>query len=1433
MEQRQSVCSVGRRIAVAWTSAAVLLGGWSRVRGAEPPPPVAPLSIDKPLIAQWNFDEQFGTRCVDVSGRGHDAAPEFGRQPGWERVPGVFGSALHMHGHHKLQIPGKPAFGTLPQLSFSAWTMPTEMGTYREIFRKEDGDHRVLFSYQDNFTVLSLGLNIGGYIECDAKIEPGWVIDGAWHHCAATFDGRWMRVYLDGKEIGALERPGAITAGGAAAGCIGSSNGGENFQGGLDDLRIYAAALTPEDVGRLYQNGAQALARQTETVAADEPQAARPLLAHWTFNERGGGVIRDSSGNASVTLKTVGRITRTRGVHGWALNLAASPSLEAGGFLPSQELAQLAMAAWVRPTDLAGNRTLLRQAGPHPALFAFQANGSMLTLGLDVGGYVECAAKIDPARLLDGQWHHSAATFDGRCLRLYLDGKEVGTLQRAGRIAAAPGTPCFLASADGKKDPLPGALDDFRIYAAALSAEEVASLYRAGTAAQERYARTLAEKVQTVFAPARSFAETMANTRRNLVERQIELDAEATQMLLGRLRTAFPAEFQNFATWTGADPLEYLTDRSGTFAPRQAARLVEMILEYRPLTERQWKQQTPEQLAKWKAAEAVERQLEQVTAQGNAAKHSPAWIDIILAAGPCIEFRPTQSEAVAPYVRPQTPETRDLTAAEAREALERDWLHQAQPATPERVKNEIGWTRELAERLARTGQGRVDFSRELEALARLESQANALKTFDQAIYFRVREIKRSIALRNPRVDFDSVLLVDMPYPAGSEWPHETRHRLGYMAVPGGRLLVLKGLGPDGKLTQLMPQPPLHGAFWRPDLSYDARKVVFSFKPHNEKAFHLYEINIDGSGLVQMTAGIFDDFDPIYLPDDQHVVFPTTRGHTYVRCMPPTNAFVLARCDRDGKNIYFISSNNEPDYLPSVMNDGRLVYTRWEYTDKPLWRAQKLWTMNPDGTQNLTFWGNQSVWPDLMKDARSIPGSRRVMFTGSAHHNWFSGSVGIIDPDKGLNFPDGLTKVTADVVWPECGNGPVDPVESPRYHSSGHYAAYYSPYPLSEQDFLVSAQRGGKFVLYWMDVDGNRELIYEGVHNVFHAQPVRVRPKPPLILDRVVWPSREERLQPQPGVIFSSNVYEGAAAELQGKAKFLRVWHIDQKTYTYWHKRPYISTGPVVSMVQSDGVKRMLGTVPIEADGSVAFLAPPVKSLHFQLLDENHRALQTMRSFTSVMPAERRGCVGCHESHSRTMQPAGHALALARGPQTITPPPWGDDTVGYMRYVQPVLDRYCGKCHQGDGEGRKTFDLTVRPGFLMFQEPYVTLIGRPSWGQPYQPPANPPPGFGIAGMLMVEGYGQIDPNAYVTPKPMTSLSYKSKLIERCSSGQHHGVKVDPVSLLRLIAWVDAMCPYFGEEEIREIPDPDFQGVDWLSIRPRIATAPRIVRPGPVD
>jgi len=392
------------------------------------------------------------------------------------------------------------------------------------------------------------------------------------------------------------------------------------------------------------------------------------------------------------------------------------------------------------------------------------------------------------------------------------------------------------------------------------------------------------------------------------------------------------------------------------------------------------------------------------------------------------------------------------------------------------------------------------------------------------LYFSVRRVKRNILFKNPLLDFTRLLFIDQPLPQGPESRHEAIHRMGIMAVPGGRLLVLDGLHPGGGLRKLAPERP--GSFWRPDLSFDARKVLFCFKPHHEKSFHLYEINLDGTGPRQLTDSDYDDIDPIYLPDG-HIIFTTTRGNSYVRCGPFIYSYILARCDADGGNIYLISYNGEPDFVPALLNDGRIIYSRWEYTDKPLWRLQKLWVTNQDGTGTAHFWGNQSVWPDHLSEPRPIPGSRRVMFSGVGHHDWWSGSIGIIDPDRGRDWPHGLTKVTADLRWPEVSLPPEDPREAADYHSSGRFTGYKTAYPLSGEDFLVSA-RGleDKFRLYLMDVHGNRDLIYEGIHNIWHAVPVRPRPVPMVQPDRVVWPGTGKDRKPvEGGVFFSTDVYQ--------------------------------------------------------------------------------------------------------------------------------------------------------------------------------------------------------------------------------------------------------------------------------------------------------------------
>jgi len=189
------------------------------------------------------------------------------------------------------------------------------------------------------------------------------------------------------------------------------------------------------------------------------------------------------------------------------------------------------------------------------------------------------------------------------------------------------------------------------------------------------------------------------------------------------------------------------------------------------------------------------------------------------------------------------------------------------------------------------------------------------------------------------------------------------------------------------------------------------------------------------------------------------------------------------------------------------------------------------------------------------------------------------------------------------------------------------------------------------------------------------------------------------------------------------------------------------------------------------------------------------------------------------------------VALRRPPTALSPPPWGDESISFERFAQPVLDRHCGKCHQGEGKARKALDLTLRPGISVFKEPYLTLIGSAAWYNPSRLPKQEARGYGIACPIPVETLdpSRNHPRGLATLSPMDYLSCKSKLIEIAMSGKHNRVKVDPLSRRRLIAWVDACCPYAGEEEVRALGDPHFDGIESLPIRPRVATAPIIARP----
>ncbi|MDO4586371.1 MAG: hypothetical protein Q4C95_03645 [Planctomycetia bacterium] len=801
---------------------------------------------------------------------------------------------------------------------------------------------------------------------------------------------------------------------------------------------------------------------------------------------------------------------------------------------------------------------------------------------------------------------------------------------------------------------------------------------------------------------------------------------------------------------------------------------------------------------------------------------------------------------------------------EGMKQLEADWLFQCDnEPTFEKAKLEIQYARDLTDRIFELDDA-PKFDEQLAALDELEKkidESSETPELAKELYLEVRKVKRTITFMNPLIKFDKIVLIDNPYPKGKagdatdEWGHEARHRNGFMAEPGGKLLVV-GLNPGSEVKNVLDG--FEGSFWRPEVSYDAQKLLFSFQPKGEKSFHLYECNLDGSELKQLTFGDYDDLDPIYTPDGK-ITFCSSRQHSYVRCMPMTHSFAVTRCDGDGKNIYVVSANGEPEYLPSMLNDGRVIFTRWEYTDKALWRVQSLWSMNPDGTNTQTFWGNQSVWPDVLTEARAIPGSSKIFFTAVGHHAWFNGSIGIIDPNAGLNYPIGLKRITREVPWPEVGNGPEDPAPLVDYHESGKIFAYKSPYPLSEEFFLVSAREGGHlysgphnnwfFRLYFMDIYGNKELIYRGEHNAYYAMPI-VKRDYPVKPDTVAWPKIGSDEKPQCGVLYSNNVFEGTPDILKEKGKAIRVIQMDPKTYTTWHKTVQ-HDGPAISVFQADGVKRILGTVPIEEDGSIQFEVPSGEAIFFEMLDAEGRAIHVMRSFTNVMPGERRGCVGCHESTLATQQNQAIAGAkagdaLRKAPAKLIPPSWGtEESIGYKRFVQePVLDKYCAKCHQNpEHEAYQKLNMTFRPSshgwwgwvhhrpddISPFTEPYLTMVsGATPWGGAKERDEHNVP-KNIAGLFIVEAYNPNDPENLKTLPPYSAYSPMSKLVHNAMSGEHNGVKVEGEDLERLIAWVDCNGPYLGDEEVRQMYDPQTETVATIpAIRPRIATAPRINR-----
>ncbi|MHC4434294.1 MAG: TolB family protein [Planctomycetota bacterium] len=250
------------------------------------------------------------------------------------------------------------------------------------------------------------------------------------------------------------------------------------------------------------------------------------------------------------------------------------------------------------------------------------------------------------------------------------------------------------------------------------------------------------------------------------------------------------------------------------------------------------------------------------------------------------------------------------------------------------------------------------------------------------------------------IGVDEIVFSSRQGGAGSHWYENFGH---YSQDPSKKLYGARGRlcrlnVRTGALSVLLDDPA--GSIRDPQVHYDAGRILISYRPGGTDYFHLYEIDVDGSGLRQLTSGPFNDIEPTYLPDGR-IMFCSDRGNRWVPCWYSQVA-ILYTCDGDGSRIQPVSGNIEHDNTPWVLSDGRVIYERWEYVDRSRVAFHHLWTANPDGTGQMIFYGNLHPGT-LMIDAKPIPASNdEVVAVFSPNHGRreHEGDIAIVTPKRG-------------------------------------------------------------------------------------------------------------------------------------------------------------------------------------------------------------------------------------------------------------------------------------------------------------------------------------------------------------------------------------------------------------------------------------------------
>jgi cytochrome c553 len=685
---------------------------------------------------------------------------------------------------------------------------------------------------------------------------------------------------------------------------------------------------------------------------------------------------------------------------------------------------------------------------------------------------------------------------------------------------------------------------------------------------------------------------------------------------------------------------------------------------------------------------------------------------------------------------------------------------------------------ELCERLRAKG---VDVSAERQELWGFRASQKAISAGDTnaetSLYFAVRQAKRRLLLRDPELASLAKLVFVKRHPYLSS--HNYSDILDSQFRSGGGICTLDIPSQDGRLdpanAKLNTLFSANAGIARdPMIDFDADRVYFAFRPEREGVaghphyWHLMVMNLDGSELKQLTDGPYHDMYPCPLPDGG-LAFISTRCEKRFLCWRP-QAYVLYRMDNPlsakESDIHALSYANLTEWAPSVMNDGRILWTRSEYLDKGANFGHTIWAIHPDGTQPTLIYGNDT--PNCYVNAREVPGSNELLCTLYSHGGDHNGPLGLIDLSKRPYDATAITNITPDsrpyydMDWPQSD-------------------CFRDPVPITRDYFLASYAPADRFGLYVVDRYGNREWLYsDPTIGCMTPSLVRTTPHPPVL-------AKHEMLSDHSDGQFSLlDVYQGLPPSIpRGKVKYLRVCEevasglprlangefcqdCGEDFQDYYASPTHLVQGP--SGWPTFAAKASLGLVPVEADGSASFEAPSGKVLYFIALDSDFNEIQRMRSVVQLQPGERRSCIGCHEDR-KSAPPAMPALAMRRTPVKITPSPWGTDPFSYEKVVQPVFDAKCASCH---GAEDKKLNLTGNVDGNRIPASYKTLVSG-GWVNYFS-------------LGWAERHYRAEPMSFGTPK--------SKLWNVLNAG-HYDVQLTAEERERIKCWNDLNCPLWPD------------------------------------